>query len=100
MERIAAWLMWLGVLKSGSPTPSEITPSVVSISSKNLRMPEAETWSSLEDMEPRLADRPAASMAAVYVTVTFMRNISVIDMTLRLSVKTAYQVLGMKFEVV
>jgi hypothetical protein len=57
--------MWLGVTKSGSPTPSEITPSVVAINSKKRLMPEAEMRSSFEDTVPRLADLWPASIREV-----------------------------------
>ena len=39
-ERIPAALTCQGVLKSGSPTPKDITPSIVLAISKNFLMPE------------------------------------------------------------
>lgn len=40
MAQIEASRIVQGVEKSGSPTPSEMTPSIVEATSKNLRMPD------------------------------------------------------------
>ena len=40
---MAASVYVQGVLKSGSPTPREMTPSISLTTSKNLRMPEGGT---------------------------------------------------------
>ena len=36
-------MIWGGVVKSGSPTPSEMTSGIVAMTSKNFRMPDGGT---------------------------------------------------------
>ena len=74
IDLIAAWRMRFGVVKSGSPTPREMTPSVDAISSKNRRMPEAETTSRRLEIVPRLA-RCSEDMGGVYVLWDVSRHI-------------------------
>src|SRR5574338_995460 len=53
MLRMAAWRMWFGVAKSGCPTPSEITPSMLASRSKKRRIPgDGIDWTCFE-MLPR-----------------------------------------------
>src|SRR5438270_12898983 len=53
MERIAASRNRSGVTKSGSPTPSEMTPSSPAARSKYLRIPLAEMRSTFEFVSGR-----------------------------------------------
>jgi hypothetical protein len=56
MEYMAASLIRHGVTKSGSPTPRDITSSIVEIKSKNLRIPEGERLSTFFDIDDLFVD--------------------------------------------
>ncbi len=58
IERIAASRNGSGVMKSGSPTPSEMAPSTPAMRSKNRRMPLAGIFDTRELVSGRIVFMP------------------------------------------
>src|ERR1700674_2333394 len=56
MLLIAAWRIWFGVTKSGWPTASEMTPSMLASRSKKRRMPDDGIACTCCEMLPRCVE--------------------------------------------